>query len=108
MSTTAPPIAPTPGGLRSRVSAFLYRRRAVKLLLLLAPPLGWIVVVYLAALAVLLFTSLWIEDELSGRIIHTLRATTPTPLAAALIFAQRSIAARIFPASITACPPPSV
>ena len=34
--------------------------------------MSWIVVVYLAALAVLLFTSLWIEDELSGRIIHTL------------------------------------
>ena len=72
MSTTAPDIARPSGGLRARVSAFLYRRRFVKLLLLLAPPLGWIVVVYLAALAVLLFTSLWIEDELSGQIIHTL------------------------------------
>ena len=72
MSTTAPDIAKPSGGLRARLSAFLYRRRPVKLLLLLAPPLSWIVVVYLAALAVLLFTSLWIEDELSGRIIHTL------------------------------------
>ena len=72
MSTTAPDIARPSGGLRARVSAFLYRRRAVKLFLLLAPPLTWIVVVYLAALAVLLFTSLWIEDELSGQIIHTL------------------------------------
>ena len=71
MSTTTPPIA-QPSGLRTRASAFLYRRRLVKLLLLLAPPLTWIVVVYLAALAVLLFTSLWIEDELSGRIVHTL------------------------------------
>jgi putative spermidine/putrescine transport system permease protein len=69
MTTT---IARPSGGLRTRVSAFLYRRRLVKLLLLLAAPLGWIVVVYLAALGVLLFTSLWIEDELSGRIIHTL------------------------------------
>ena len=33
--------------------------------------MSWIVVVYLAALAVLLLTSLWVEDELSGRIIHT-------------------------------------
>jgi putative spermidine/putrescine transport system permease protein len=65
-------IAQPSGGLRTRVSAFLYRRRLVKLLLLLAPPLGWILVVYLAALGVLLFTSLWIEDELSGRIVHTL------------------------------------
>ena len=34
--------------------------------------MSWIVVVYLAALVVLLMTSLWVEDELSGRIIHTL------------------------------------
>lgn len=58
------------GPLR-RLSAFLYPRRRLKLALVLAPPLGWIVVVYLAALAVLLATSLWVEDELSGRIIHT-------------------------------------
>ena len=71
MSTTST-IERPPAGLRGRLSAFLYRRRFVKLLLLLAPPLAWILVVYIAALAVLLFTSLWIEDELSGRIIHTL------------------------------------
>jgi putative spermidine/putrescine transport system permease protein len=71
MSTTTPRIARPSGGLRARLSAFLYRRRFVKLLMLLAPPLAWIVLVYIAALAVLLFTSLWIEDELSGRIIHT-------------------------------------
>jgi putative spermidine/putrescine transport system permease protein len=58
-------------GARRRLSAFLYRRRPLKLALLLAPPLGWIVVVYLAALAVLLITSLWVEDELSGRVLHT-------------------------------------
>jgi putative spermidine/putrescine transport system permease protein len=33
--------------------------------------MGWILVVYIAALAVLLLTSLWVEDELSGRILHT-------------------------------------
>jgi putative spermidine/putrescine transport system permease protein len=59
------------GGARRRLSAFLYRRRPLKLALLLTPPLGWIVVVYLAALAVLLVTSLWVEDELSGRVLHT-------------------------------------
>ena len=71
MSTTAPDIAKPSVGLRGRLSAFLYRRRPVKLLLLLAPPMSWIVIVYLAALVVLLMTSLWVEDELSGRIIHT-------------------------------------
>jgi len=71
MSTTAPDIAKPSVGLRGRLSAFLYRRRPVKLLLLLAPPMSWIVIVYLAALVVLLMTSLWVEDELSGHIIHT-------------------------------------
>jgi putative spermidine/putrescine transport system permease protein len=66
-STTQPPSV----GPRGRLSAYLYRRRPLKLLLLLAPPLGWILIVYIAALAVLLLTSLWVEDELSGRIIHT-------------------------------------
>ena len=58
-------------GARRRLSAFLYRRRPLKLALLLAAPLSWILVVYLAALGVLLLTSLWVEDELSGRILHT-------------------------------------
>ncbi|HYX84233.1 MAG TPA: ABC transporter permease [Gaiellales bacterium] len=71
MSTATATTERGPGGFRRRLSAYLYRRRPVKLLLLLTPPLGWILLVYIAALAVLLFTSLWIEDELSGRIIHT-------------------------------------
>ena len=69
-------LGATAGGGRGRgplrrLSAFLYPRRRLKLALVLMPPLGWILVVYIAALAVLLVTSLWIEDELSGRIIHT-------------------------------------
>jgi putative spermidine/putrescine transport system permease protein len=68
---TAPASTAGAAGARRRLSAFLYRRRPLKLGLLLAPPLGWIVVVYLAALAVLLMTSLWVEDELSGRVLHT-------------------------------------
>jgi len=58
-------------GARRRLSAFFYRRRPLKLGLLLLPPLGWILVIYLASLAVLLVTSLWVQDELSGRILHT-------------------------------------
>ena len=59
MSTTTPTIA-QPSGLRTRVSAFLYRRRLVKLLLLLAPPMSWIVIVYLAALfSALLIDHYW-------------------------------------------------
>jgi putative spermidine/putrescine transport system permease protein len=66
------PSVPAPIAARRRLSAFFYRRRWLKLLALLVPPLGWMVIVYLAALAVLLATSLWQQDVLSGKIIHTL------------------------------------
>jgi putative spermidine/putrescine transport system permease protein len=66
------PSVPAPIAARRRLSAFFYRRRWLKLLALLVPPLGWMVIVYLAALAVLLATALWQQDVLSGKIIHTL------------------------------------
>jgi len=65
------PTASAPFGARRRLSAFFYRHRWLKLLALLIPPLSWIVVVYLAALVVLLATAFWQQDELSGQIIHT-------------------------------------
>jgi putative spermidine/putrescine transport system permease protein len=65
------PTASAPFGARRRISAFFYRHRWLKLLGLLIPPLGWLIVVYLAALVVLLATAFWQQDELSGQIIHT-------------------------------------
>jgi putative spermidine/putrescine transport system permease protein len=70
-AVTASAVGGEAAGARRRLSAFFYRRRPLKLGLLLLPPLGWILVIYLASLAVLLITSLWLQDELSGRIIHT-------------------------------------
>jgi len=54
------------------VSAFLYRHPRVRLLLLLAPPAGWIGVVYLAALAILLVSAFWRLDPLSFSVVHRL------------------------------------
>jgi putative spermidine/putrescine transport system permease protein len=68
MATTS---APQPAAFRRRISAFLYRHRPLKLGLLLTPPLGWLVVVYLGALAALLFASLWGINPLSFTIVHT-------------------------------------
>jgi len=45
----ATPTASAPFGARRRLSAFFYRHRWLKLLGLLIPPLGWLIVVYLAA-----------------------------------------------------------
>ncbi|MGZ4431497.1 MAG: ABC transporter permease, partial [Gaiellales bacterium] len=62
---------PAPIAARRRLSAFLYRHRGLKLLALLVPPLGWMVLVYLAALAVLLATAFWRQDVLTGKIVQT-------------------------------------
>jgi putative spermidine/putrescine transport system permease protein len=62
------PASPAPISARRRISAFLYRRRWLKLLLLLAPPLGWMAVVYLAALGVLLATAFWQQNVLTAEI----------------------------------------
>ena len=57
--------APTPQPFRTRLSAFFYRHRWLKLALLLLPPLLWICVVYLGALAALLAHSLWTTNDLT-------------------------------------------
>ncbi|TMK87296.1 MAG: ABC transporter permease [Actinobacteria bacterium] len=61
--------------VRRRASAFLYRHPRVRLLLLLAPPAGWIGVVYLAALAILLVSAFWRLDPLSFSVVHRLGLT---------------------------------
>ena len=54
----------------SRLSAFFFRHRWLKLVLLLAVPLAWLVGVYLASLGSLLIQSFWHADELSPNPIH--------------------------------------
>ena len=47
------------GGIWSRVGAALWRRPWARVTMLLTPPLAWFVLIYLAALAVLLVTAFW-------------------------------------------------
>jgi putative spermidine/putrescine transport system permease protein len=54
----------------TRLSAFFFRHRGLKLALLLAVPLAWLVGVYLASLASLLVQSFWRADELSPNPVH--------------------------------------
>ncbi len=58
-----------PSRLR-RVSATLFRHPRIKLAAMLAPPLGWLVVVYLVSLALLLVTSFWRLNVLTSQIEH--------------------------------------
>src|SRR3954447_9770670 len=51
------------------MSSVLWRPRWLRVGALLAPPVGWLGVVYLGSLAVLLITAFWSLDEFSGVIV---------------------------------------
>ena len=53
-----------------RLQAALWRRRAVQLLLLLTPPIGWFGVVYLGSLAILLLSAFWYLDPATSAVRH--------------------------------------
>jgi putative spermidine/putrescine transport system permease protein len=53
-----------------RLARALHGRRRLQVGLLLAGPLGWLVVIYLGSLVVLLAAAFWRIDELSGAVHH--------------------------------------
>jgi putative spermidine/putrescine transport system permease protein len=55
---------------RRRLSAALWRRPWLRAVALLLPPLGWMVVFYLAALAVLFVSAFWSIDAFTGKLVH--------------------------------------
>lgn len=59
---------PPPSGAARRLSALLWRHAWLRGALTLAPPLGWIMLVYIAALASLLISAFWTVDSFSGEI----------------------------------------
>ncbi len=64
-------VAPPHPSRSQRFTAFFYRRRWLKALLLLMPPLAWLGVVYLGALLVMLFASFWSVNPLTFTVQHT-------------------------------------
>jgi putative spermidine/putrescine transport system permease protein len=58
------------GSARRRASAVLHRHPRLRLSLLLGPPMGWLLVVYLGALVILFISALWRLDVLSGKVVH--------------------------------------
>ena len=58
-------------GARRKVSAALWRRPWLRAVVLLLPPLGWMLVFYLAALAVLFVSAFWSIDSFTGKLTHT-------------------------------------
>ena len=60
-----------PGTARRRLSAALWRRPWLRAAALLLPPLGWMVVLYLASLALLFVYAFWSLDTFTGKVVHT-------------------------------------
>jgi putative spermidine/putrescine transport system permease protein len=58
-----------PASFARRLAVALYRRPRVQLGLLLAAPLGWLLIAYIGSLALLAISAFWRLDAFSGRIV---------------------------------------
>ena len=67
MTAVAEPSAREPAG--RRLAGFLWRRPRLQVGLLLAGPLGWLVIAYLGSLAVLFVAAFWRLDPFSGEVV---------------------------------------
>jgi putative spermidine/putrescine transport system permease protein len=65
-------IAPSQESPLRRLAAWLHRHRRARLAVLLAPPLGWLGLLYLGSLGVLFLNSIWQRDEFTGLVTRTL------------------------------------
>ncbi|MBZ9744084.1 ABC transporter permease [Mesorhizobium sp. CO1-1-7] len=65
---TAPAILPGSGGMRGALSDLFWRKPKILLLLMLAPPVLWLGIVYIGSLFALLAQSFFSIDEFSGLI----------------------------------------
>ena len=66
-STFAPPPSPSPV---RRLSAWMHRHPRTRLALLLALPLGWLVIVYLGSLGVLFLNAFWSRDPFTALVVR--------------------------------------
>jgi len=53
-----------------RISAFLHRHKGTRLAALLSTPLLWLVVVYLASIALLFVAAFWTQDEFTSQLVR--------------------------------------
>jgi len=69
---TTVPVAEPPSreGPGRRLSTFFFRHPRIRLGVLLALPLGWLVVVYFGSLFVLLLSSFWDTDPFTRDVVH--------------------------------------
>ena len=87
-------------GMWSRVTAALWRRPWARATMLLTPPLAWFVLIYLAALAVLLVTAFWQINPFTTNIervwsLDNLRTIVTTPAYRDIILRTVGMAAAV-------------
>ncbi len=70
MSTTQHAEPPPRVTLGRRLSTFFYRHPRVSLAVLLAAPVGWLVIGYLGSLFVLLLASFWDTNPFTSEVVH--------------------------------------
>jgi putative spermidine/putrescine transport system permease protein len=68
MAATPTSTRPQPGGVIRRASAALFRHPKLKLWITLGPTAVWMLVIYLASLALMLVTAFWRLNELSSQL----------------------------------------
>ena len=76
VSSTAPAILPSTGGIAGALSDLFWRRPRFLLVLMLLPPVLWLGIVYLGSLFALLAESFFSIDEFSGMINRELTLKT--------------------------------
>jgi putative spermidine/putrescine transport system permease protein len=76
--TTHPP---TPSN-RRRLAGALHRRGRIRLGLLLAGPIGWLVIAYIGSLVILLLNAFWSRDPFTGLVIRDLTLENFSEIAA--------------------------
>lgn len=99
MSTTQTTTTASRGWIR-RVSASLFRHPKVKLGFTLGPTLAWMVVIYLASLALMLVTSFWRLNELTSQVervwgFQNYQTLLDTPVYRTIAFRTIGIAAAV-------------
>jgi putative spermidine/putrescine transport system permease protein len=99
-TTTGPATGTRREGTWSRVSAALWRRPWARATLLLTPPLAWFVLIYLAALAVLLVTAFWQINPFTTNIeqvwsLNNLRTIVTSPAYRSIILRTVGMAAAV-------------
>jgi putative spermidine/putrescine transport system permease protein len=91
-----------PSRLSRRVSATLHRRPGLKLGALLAPPMGWMIVVYFGALALLLASAFWRQNPLTAEVERVWGLTNFQTLLERGVYAQIALRTMGIAVAVTA------